>query len=560
MIAQYRYDGRSAIVNELDRGRVAFATNQLREPAFFRGTLGHPVLFREALAALYDVVVSDFKYRPRDREAFRAWLESQDRKFLATYGLKAEAHREKAEALEARLGELDAARRERLGPFHAARRAYFDYVFKNQYELSFILDPVVTIHPDEVSFEAFSRDESAYARLAAKFELFDQVDEFTCGTTNVDFSTRLHGELERMRSYRTTRFDVDPTGFGVITGAGPGHFEKKVDLPESWIQGFLQVHSVTTLGLTRFRMTGIDLFNIVQFLKRHKAKSSPRALRYELDPGRPTVAVLEPWGHAIELSPGSSYEGPKALSVRTWGRDRLGTLARLIPACQSVDVYLAGLGLPSVYVLDLGPLIFTLALSGWTDNDWTGGAARFELLSRRLEITPEELTRVYESIRAMRSGTAGAVAERAGLGLETARSGLSALCQHGRAMFDLAGEVYRHRDLFPEPFVAAEVAKSTPPATGKEADALAIFDRGDVRVIARRPVSTGFKLSGTAKGGDGRRVRPLLHVDHEGKIVEGSCTCPEYKQRQWTHGPCAHVLALRQAHMSRLKQEDVPLN
>ena len=59
-------------------------------------------------------------------------------------------------------------------------------------------------------------------------------------------------------------------------------------------------------------------------------------------------------------------------------------LARLIPACQAVDVYLAGLGLPSIYVLDLGPIQFTLALSGWTDNDWTSAGSRFDLLSRRL--------------------------------------------------------------------------------------------------------------------------------------------------------------------------------
>ena len=71
------------------------------------------------------------------------------------------------------------------------------------------------------------------------------------------------------------------------------------------------------------------------------------------------------------------WDGPKPVSIRTWGRDRLRTLARLIPVCKGVDVYLAGHGLPSIYVLDLGDLLFTLALSGWTDNDWTGGAAKW---------------------------------------------------------------------------------------------------------------------------------------------------------------------------------------
>ena len=158
------------------------------------------------------------------------------------------------------------------------------------------------IPPDEVAFEAFSRDESTYARLAAKHELFDRIDEFQCGTTNVDFSTRLHGELERMRSYRSTRFDIAPTGFAVSIGSGPAHLEKKIDLPESWVMGFLQVHSTMSLGLTRFHMAPVDLFNLCRFLRRHKTRTSPRALRYELEPGKPVRAVLEPWEHAIELT------------------------------------------------------------------------------------------------------------------------------------------------------------------------------------------------------------------------------------------------------------------
>jgi hypothetical protein len=559
MIASFRYDGRSGIVNGMDRAHVALATNTLREATYFRGTLGHPVLFREALASLYDVVVSDFKYRPRDRLEFRAWLEEQDRAFLASLAMKGQAAREKVQALEARLGELDRARRERLRPFHKARLAYIDYIYTHTYELSYILDPVITVHPDEVSFEAFSRDESTYARLAAKFELFEQVDEFQCGTTNVDFSTRLHGELERMRSYRRTRFDIDPSGFAVTTGDESGHLEKKIELPESWLMGFLQVHSAMTLGLTRIRMAPVDLYNIVRFLRRHRAKTSPRALRYELEPGRRIRAVLEPWEHVIELSPLSTFEGPKPLTVRTWGRDRLRTLARLIPACQAIDVYLAGFGLPSLYVLDLGPVQFTLALSGWTDNDWTAGAAKFDLLTRRLSVATDELTKTYEAIRSLRRGGDVEVAQAAGLGVEKARSALSFLCQVGRAMFDLAGGVYRHRDLFHEPFSASEAAKAVKaaaPANPQEAAAQAIFERDDIRIIARRPVSTGYKLSGSARGESGPRVRPLLHVDAEGRIIEGSCTCAFFKKHQLTHGPCAHILALRLAHMSRLERED----
>jgi hypothetical protein len=131
-------------------------------------------------------------------------------------------------------------------------------------------------------------------------------------------------------------------------------------------------------------------------------------------------------------------------------------------------------------------------------------------------------------------------------------------------MFDLAGGVYRHRDLFLEPFSAQEAAQAVKPAAApagsQEAAAQAIVSSDNIRIIARRPVSTGYKLSGSARGDGGPRVRPLLHADREGRIIEGSCTCHFYKKHQLTLGPCEHILALRLAHMDRLEREDRDLD
>ncbi|MFO0960672.1 MAG: hypothetical protein U0800_25090 [Isosphaeraceae bacterium] len=567
MIAHYRYQGRSGVTRGQGEARVAFATNTLREPTYFHGQLGRPLLFREALAALHAVVVSDWKYRPVDRPEYKAYLERLDRRFLASLGVQSQQARQRIEQLEARLGELDLAREARLRPFHAARTEYIKYACAHEYELSYIFDPVITVHPDEVSFEAFSRDESTYARLAAKYELFDRIDEYLCGTTNIDFSIRLHRELERMRSYRSTRFRIDPSGFAVFTGEGEGHCEKKIDLPESWVRGFLQVHAAMSLGLIRVRLAPTDLFNVVRTIRRRKAKVSPRALCYELEPGKRARAVLEPWGESFEFAPGSEFEGSKPIRVRTWGRDRLRALARLLPACRSVDVYLAGMGLPSFYVLDLGPLQFTLGLSGWTDNDWTGGAS-FELLARRLDVTPASLQVAYDSLRQSRFATDSGLSQATGLGLEATRSALSGLCRAGRAMYDLAGGVHRHRDLFADPFSADAAVKQlrvpapkVAPATvgpgtapiAPEIAAEAIVADDAIRIIARRPVAGGYKLSGSARGADGKRVRPLLHVSTDGKIVDGSCTCTFYGKHRLTQGPCQHMLALRLAHMDRLE-------
>jgi hypothetical protein len=78
-----------------------------------------------------------------------------------------------------------------------------------------------------------------------------------------------------------------------------------------------------------------------------------------------------------------------------------------------------------------------------------------------------------------------------------------------------------------------------------------IFQQGDARLIARRPVPTGFKLSGSVKGADGRRVRPVLHLDHDGRIIEATCTCEHFRKSRLTQGPCEHMLALRLAHQDK---------
>ena len=551
------YTGASGVQANGTTSTMAFATSGVRPVGYFHGVVERPSALREALGALHGVVVSDFRYRPKNRAAFEAWVAEQDRTFILSLKMKSQAAKEELERVEARLAQLAQRRLERMQPFYQARSKYIEHVYTHQYELNYLYDPVITVHPDELFFEAFSRDESSYARLGVSHELFSTVDGFECGTTNVDFSAKLSRHFERLRTYRQTTLDIGPGGLVASTSGTGVVKEKKIELPQSWVQGFLQVQSMMTLGLTHFVLTPIDVFNLLRFLHRKKTRASPRALRYELVPGQRIRAVFEPYEHAVTLS--AKYEGDKPTTVRTWGRDRLKLLARLLPVARKVTVSLAGLGLPSVYDVDLGPLRFTLALSGWTDNDWAGGG-RFELLSRRVDASASEVLQVYEALRKPRFAADAQVAAASGLGLEKTRAALSFLCQAGRAMFDLGRGVYRHRDLFFDGFSPKD-ARLLTEANREASDpnakaARAIFDSDNVRIIARRPVATGYKLSASVLGTQGDRVRPQVHVDKESRIIEGSCTCRQYKEEQLTRGPCEHLLALRLAHLKKLEEED----
>src|SRR5262245_62081775 len=151
---------------------------------------------------------------------------------------------------------------------------------------SFLLDPIITVHPDRVFFEAFSNDQSTYGLVIADRELFEPDGEVGCGTTNVDFTSWLWQALADMRSSRDTWFHIGPAGFQVQTEGAGGRLEKKVDIPDAWVRGFLQLQAAMALPGTRVTARPVDVLAAIRFLKRNKAKKSPRALRYEFEPSQ----------------------------------------------------------------------------------------------------------------------------------------------------------------------------------------------------------------------------------------------------------------------------------
>ena len=97
--------------------------------------------------------------------------------------------------------------------------------------------------------------------------------------------------------------------------------------------------------------------------------------------------------------PVSLYHGSEEVEIRLWGRRRLLILERLIPIARSFDLYLLGNGMPAFVVVDLGPMSFTLGLSGWTANDWSR-AGQFDLLAPRKRIGADTREKVLTALAA----------------------------------------------------------------------------------------------------------------------------------------------------------------
>jgi len=540
---EYSYAGNSAVRNRGDSTELSFAPDLKRQPTFFSGELRQNVAFREAISALHDVVVSDLRFKPKDKTAYKAWAAKRDETLdMDAILANRTAVASRLKALREELTALEQDSSRRMGAFYSARRRYFEYLYEKNRDFWYVLDPVITVHPDECFFECFSQDESSYGRLGASYEVFQNVGEFACGTTNIDYSSPLYDEFQKIRSYKRTRFEVDPSGFTTQTGTDAAYKEVKIDLPDSWVRGFLQVNSAMALPTVRFTLHPMDVHNFLFVLKRHKEKKGPRSMRYKLAPGQPVKVVFEPWGTEV-VCRRSVYEGEGTHDIRVWGRRRLGVLERLIPVAKRFTVHLLGTGLPSFYVADLGDLSFTLGLSGWTANDWAT-AGNFDLMAPRGQVDELTRRRVFDALKETWSAKPEALASKLGLERGAVLGALSAWTQAGRAIWDLNKGVYRARELSREPLPLDKLRFSNE----REERATRFLDAGAVNVTARpSSVDGSLELSGAVKEG-AKVLRPTLRLDGDQRMVFGECTCNFFQQNQLFKGPCEHLLALRLQH------------
>lgn len=279
---------------------------------------------------------------PKNRDEYQNWLAQEEERLLAEFVSRSGEVKQELEEVKAELTEMSKASAEIMSPFYKAQDKYFKYLYKHDMDAWYVLDPVITVHPDQVFFECFSEDESSYGKLSCNYDTFENVSDKECGTTNIDYSQGLYDEFQKIRDYRKTLLKVDPDGFNVQTSGSVAFDEKKIDLPDSWVRGFLQVSSAMTLPMVRFRLHPMDIHNICLLLKRKKERVGPRSMRFELTPDQPIKIVMEPWGDVITC-PRSVYRGDEARTIRTWGRRRILILERLLPIADSFDVCLLGM-------------------------------------------------------------------------------------------------------------------------------------------------------------------------------------------------------------------------
>ncbi len=485
--------------------RVVVPTDANRGGVQLSARLHRPGVVRDALLALGDVLSSDLRRKATDRADYLAYL---------------------------------IARGKGVGKaVWDAQKEYLALQYSAAAKQEEPLDPVLSIGLDALRFEVMSRDESTYAQLALRrpAALVDAQHPGDGGrdhgTTFVDLGAAL-ASVGRVRSYRPTTLELAPTA------DAPARTRA---VPLRWLRAFGQMQASTLLAADRFELAPIDLYNVLLTLRMRKARTAPRGLRYELVPGEPPRLVIEPW-ELVVRGTGGPYQGTQPRVIRTWGRNRLNVLARVLPHARRLHVAIAGPGLPAVYVVDLGDATLSLALSGWTDASWAG-ISTFDLLAA------DEDARAVDNVVAALATPMTDVALAAHLGrprAELRRTLLAGLAQL-RIGNDLAtGE------LFARPLLATPV----PPARLRFRDAREaaahrlLAEAGSVTVTKVHDQGTdGRSIEGQVVDAKAHRTfHPAFTIDREGRTAQASCTCSAFRRAGIKEGPCEHMIALRVAY------------
>lgn len=536
-VARYAKAGASPIAPD---GHLTLVTDQTRDAVFLKGRVRCGPAFARAMLILGHIVKTSARATAKDHSAYQEWVQGQYLQEMGEVQAQRLAGLPKLRAHESALAEEIKSLQEQINEAVAKTadwpsvQKFYDWLYTHNRDAWIQIDPVVSVQDDATFFEGFSVDESVYGRVKLGHAMVDSADAIKRGTTNIDFGVALEREFARIRSYRPLDLTVGADAVQVETDVGAA-VEKKIDLPDSWVRGLVEVQSALMLTPLAIRLSPTFVAEIVARLEAEKEKHGPRSLRFQLVPGKPIAVEIEPWGTVL-VDHGSTFDGSKPQEIRVWGRRRLAILKDVLPDATAVEVRLLGSGMPSFWTVHIDDVELTVGLSGWTSLDWTG-RARFSALMPTGTVSDQLMTRAAALLKSGGHLTPDQLAGAANVAPAEARGALQKLCLAGKAMFDPESASFRWRELFPE----FDLEKLSEPAL-EERKGIELHASGAVAVD--EDVMTDGRRKRQATVSDQTDRSTTLETDADGRVTYAECTCPHFRYHKLRQGPCRHIVAL----------------
>ena len=540
-----RYTASHAAVSP-DASSVSFGADVSQSAVYLNVEVMPGQSFARLMLALGRVVRMRDTAETKDHSAYQEWVQGQYLKELQ--GEMADNARRVNSLLEKRkqLDEHLIALQERLRPYTKSiaayearvsvgrsktRRRFWDWLYTHNREAWIVLDPIVSVQPDATFFEAFSLDESIYARVILPHTATRGNQKPVLGTTNIDFGTGLERELARTRSYRPLHLCVGADAVSLETGVS-STVEKKIELPESWVRALVEVQAALSLAPVELQLDTCAFADVLARLDSQRERHGPRALVFELQPGELAKVVVQPWGDHYVIG-SQPYCGNEARAIKVWGRRRLRVLRELLPLASELTVRLVDSGMPSFWSIELEGITLTIGLSGWTAQDWAG-RARFSAFIPATTSDKAAIQQTAMLLQKEHSLSVDQLAQNLNRTPSEARGLLQRLCLAGSAMFDPERKIYRWRALFPTLQLNTEETAGLEERKGIE-----LYRKGSVRVYSDSITAEGRQLEA-----DVGTNASMIRRDVDGRINYAQCDCAHFRRQKLRQGPCRHIVAL----------------
>lgn len=442
----------------------------------------------------------------------------------------------------------------RLGLLALGRivRANFESMDYEEW-LESVLDPIVGIHPDGISMEAFSRDGSTLGWIHLDNSVFGPDRTRRCGCTSIDFSPDLESYLQSLHPGSKVTLTIGTEEGVTLAGKHGKHREKRIEMPDDWMHGFGEMHAGLLATRLSIDMTRVDLLNIVRDVKRKvPAAMKGRALIFRLSPGERIQVEVQPWGLAYRMQAKVPPELDQPIELKLYGRRRLEVLDHLLSQVRSARLHVIGSSRPSYWELSMPGMRMILALSSWTARKFTKTLVE-TLRGANAALDNDQVRRAAAILADAELLSLEELAAELGCAIEQARAIGLALCRQGLALAEPQGNGLRWRPLHLFPLSEVSVGGV---ATERETNAERLLDDGKLEVLNVHRHEESSTAEAECEGRTGR-YRLSLSLQPDGSFAEARCECAWMQRRRdgLRGGPCKHLLALRMAVMGNIEEE-----